>query len=483
MIACDSNNSAPTTNTEQAAGFRVANVATATVLDVANGDATYAQVKEAQWTFWIKTDPSTEISKGDHLLLGKGPQLRHHRDKKLARTFDAVIEIEQVKVVTPEESKRYIYLAPPEKDGVAIGDLYAKRKSLADKPVAIRGRVVKANKNIFDTNWYHLQDGTGGEDTNDLTVTSTIDANVGDVVVARGPLSVDHSLGFGYDYDAILLDAELTIEKATAGSTSESSTNAIPRDLITDTVAEHGATPVTHRETATAKTSPTTNHAPSKKAAPTRDWKEIRKATAAKKPKLDKSPEDLSVLGLEMGASDDEAITAWLKQRGIDCQGRRNVMRKAFTFDCAKGLDAAQFPERDAKTGKLTQLLLSHGDNAPLGLLSLTHRYSIPGDAFDAHQARRADFEEKFGAPSNEKNIERDAFEKAKIGRFATTWNFENIEVSLTLYTIQGTIRVIEQWNLKSDNQRHAQRPDAKPVHGAGIRPTPNPHIRDSEST
>ena len=88
-----------------------------------------------------------------------------------------------------------------------------------------------------------------------------------------------------------------------------------------------------------------------------------------------------------------------------------------------------------------------------------------------------------FGAPSSEKEVSEESFEKAKIGRYATVWNFDNVEVSVVLYSIQGTMRVIERWDLKSDAARHAQRPDAKPVHGSGIKPTPNPHIKRTEST
>ncbi|MEC9442724.1 MAG: hypothetical protein VYE40_16640 [Myxococcota bacterium] len=471
---------------EQAAGFRVANVASATVIDVAVGDSTYAQIKEAQWTFWIKVEATDlEIKKGDHVLLGKGDALTKHHDKKLDRTFDAVIALTQVKVVTPEESKRFIWLAPPEKDGVAIGDLYAQREELAGKPVAIRGRIVKANKNIFDTNWYHLQDGTGDDETNDLTITSGVDANVGDVVVVRGPLSVDHSLGFGYDYDAILLDASLTVEERAEQAPGGESGESIPRELIADTVSK-GAPSTSESESATTPTphakTPQKKNDEIKKVVK-RDWAKIRAKTESKKPKLGKPLEELEVLGLELGRSDDEAIKAWLGARQIDCEGQNNAMRESFSYDCHQGLASAQLSERDADSGQLERVMLSHADKAPLGLFSLTHRFSIPGHAFATYEARKKMFEEKFGAPSSEKEVSEESFEKAKIGRYATVWNFDNVEVSVVLYSIQGTMRVIERWDLKSDAARHAQRPDAKPVHGSGIKPTPNPHIKRTEST
>ena len=76
----------------------------------------------------------------------------------------------------------------------------------------MRGRVIKANKGIFGTNWYHLVDGSGGEGTQDLTVTSSGSANVGDLVRARGSLTTDKDLGFGYFYPAIIEEAVIRVE-------------------------------------------------------------------------------------------------------------------------------------------------------------------------------------------------------------------------------------------------------------------------------
>jgi hypothetical protein len=72
--------------------------------------------------------------------------------------------------------------------------------------------VVKFNGGILGTNWIHLQDGTGSAEngTNDLTVTTSGTASVGDVVTATGTLVTDKDFGAGYTYAVMLENAELT---------------------------------------------------------------------------------------------------------------------------------------------------------------------------------------------------------------------------------------------------------------------------------
>ena len=61
-------------------------------------------------------------------------------------------------------------------------------------------------------NWIHLQDGTGGEGTNDLTVTTSAAAKVGDTVLVTGKVTTDKDFGYGYKYDVIVEDATIAVE-------------------------------------------------------------------------------------------------------------------------------------------------------------------------------------------------------------------------------------------------------------------------------
>jgi hypothetical protein len=96
-------------------------------------------------------------------------------------------------------------------DARTVSEVYAQRASLKEKPVTIRGKIVKYNEGIMGRNWLHIRDGSGtaGKD-NDLTVTTGDKAAVGDVVVVKGTVRVEKDFGAGYSYPVIVEDAKLS---------------------------------------------------------------------------------------------------------------------------------------------------------------------------------------------------------------------------------------------------------------------------------
>jgi hypothetical protein len=92
-----------------------------------------------------------------------------------------------------------------------VAEVVSGKAGLKDKSVSLRGQVVKANTGIMGKNWFHLQDGSGaaGAGTNDILVTSTDTAAVGDVVLVKGVIRTDVKLGSGYDYDVLIENAKL----------------------------------------------------------------------------------------------------------------------------------------------------------------------------------------------------------------------------------------------------------------------------------
>ena len=82
---------------------------------------------------------------------------------------------------------------------------------LNGKTVKIRGKVVKVNNGIMKRNFLHIQDGTGGQGTNDVTITSDQTANVGDDVTVTGTVVLNRDFGFGYMYPILI--EQSTIEK------------------------------------------------------------------------------------------------------------------------------------------------------------------------------------------------------------------------------------------------------------------------------
>jgi len=98
------------------------------------------------------------------------------------------------------------------KGGYTVEELYAKKAELNGKKVAVRGKAVKINTGISGKNWVHLQDGSGKQGTNDITVTTQQNAKVGDIILATGVLAADRDFGGAYRYEVILEEGALTIE-------------------------------------------------------------------------------------------------------------------------------------------------------------------------------------------------------------------------------------------------------------------------------
>ena len=96
--------------------------------------------------------------------------------------------------------------------GRTIAEVFAQRASLKDAPVEVRGQVVKFLPGIMGRNWLHLRDGSGSRERadDDLTVTTTQGAAVGDVVLVSGKLGVERDFGAGYTYSVIVEDASLS---------------------------------------------------------------------------------------------------------------------------------------------------------------------------------------------------------------------------------------------------------------------------------
>ena len=188
------------------------NVAEARVAEELEADGRqYVRVVEDDFDFWASLPSDPDVAVGDAVWLGQGPQEKGFRSPELDRRFDAMVVIDDVALATEAQLAAFTVLSPPE-GGHTVETVFLDRDALSGQVVRVRGRVVKANPNIFGTNWYHLRDGTGGDGTNDLTVTSDDVVEVGQIVVIEGPLTVDKDLGFGYQYDAIVEGAAVTAE-------------------------------------------------------------------------------------------------------------------------------------------------------------------------------------------------------------------------------------------------------------------------------
>ena len=202
---------------------------------------TYVQVDDGNEKIWAAA-PQFAVEVGDEVVVPAGMAMHNYHSKTLDRDFSVVYFVESVlnasdptmptgapaqvsgDMQMPEGHPPISGMKTPEEvsfegiekaqDGLTIGEIYAQKSDLAEQTVTLRGKVVKFSPQIMGTNWIHLQDGSGDPDagTHDLTVTSNVEVKVGDTLVASGPLTVDKDFGYGYQYDLIMEDAQVTVE-------------------------------------------------------------------------------------------------------------------------------------------------------------------------------------------------------------------------------------------------------------------------------
>ena len=194
---------------------------------------TYVQIDTGKDKIWAAA-PEFQVKVGDLVTVPQGALMQNYQSKTLNRTFPQIYFVSGISVAGAEPTTGKM---PPVKAGAphdnivpatptnidfadikkaeggkSVAELYAEKDSLSGKKVTVRGKVVKFSASIMGKNWIHLQDGTGGKDTNDLTVTTSATAAVGNTVVVTGVVAADKDFGYGYKYDVILEDATVTVE-------------------------------------------------------------------------------------------------------------------------------------------------------------------------------------------------------------------------------------------------------------------------------
>lgn len=210
---------------------------TGTVVETMNASGyTYVQVDTGSEKIWAAA-PEFQVKVGDSVAVPEGMPMPNYHSKTLNRDFEMVFFVPTVMVAGAEGTAGTMPAAPQgqlpsghpaistvkpadidlsgiakAEGGKTIEEIYAGKADLTGKAVTLRGKVVKFSPEIMGKNWLHLQDGTGAEGSNDLTVTTKSMAKVGDTVVATGVLTADKDFGHGYKYSLIIEDGEITVE-------------------------------------------------------------------------------------------------------------------------------------------------------------------------------------------------------------------------------------------------------------------------------
>jgi len=203
------------------------------VLESVNaGSYTYLRLQTKDGEVWAATTQAS-YPKGTKVQLHDPMLMTNFQSRALNKTFDEIVFASAVStdtggLVSPASqmaathkgasmsaSAASVPIAKVPKaagpNGRTVAEVYAQRTKLTGKPVDVQGTVVKFSANIMDRNWVHLRDGTGSaaDKSNDLIVTTTAKAKVGDVVVVRGLVKTDVNYGSGYAYPVVLEGATL----------------------------------------------------------------------------------------------------------------------------------------------------------------------------------------------------------------------------------------------------------------------------------
>ena len=204
-------------------GVAAADMHTVVVQEVIQATSyTYLKVKEADRDFWMAIG-KRQIEAGAKISFAGGLEMKNFQSKDLQRTFETIYFVDRIvsggvpatqqpvsmpHQTKPELEKKEVSVEPAA-GGITIGELFTNRDSYADKTVLIKGQVMKVNRAIMDRNWVHLQDGTGDSGGFDLTVTTTEQVNVGDVVTFEGKIKLNEDFGSGYSYEVLMEQAKL----------------------------------------------------------------------------------------------------------------------------------------------------------------------------------------------------------------------------------------------------------------------------------
>ncbi|MBU1710464.1 MAG: DNA-binding protein [Proteobacteria bacterium] len=194
-----------------------------------SGGYTYVQVDTGSQKIWA-AGPQKKIQFGDKVIIPSGMSLQNFHSKSLNRDFSSIYFVGAIikegestgsapsdhAAKSPGMTSANVEVKAGSikkaEGGETVGDIFKNKTSLSGKKVTLRGKVVKFTPQVMGKNWIHLQDGTGSQGSNDLTVTTAAEVAKGATVLLTGQLAVDKDFGYGYNYDVIVEDAQIKVE-------------------------------------------------------------------------------------------------------------------------------------------------------------------------------------------------------------------------------------------------------------------------------
>jgi hypothetical protein len=210
-----------------------------------SGRHTYVRVNTGEELIWFAV-PAFDGKSGDKVLVPPGVPVADLHSEKLNRTFKMIYFVGGIRrldknspgqeksmlpknhpATTQQAENRMIhpsmddFTTGPAVDigevekaegGKTVFEIISERDKLAGKTIMVRAKVTRFTPNIMGKNWIRVRDGSGDRGQNELVVTTSDEARIGDVILIRGIVSVDRDLGFGKKYLVIVENAEITVE-------------------------------------------------------------------------------------------------------------------------------------------------------------------------------------------------------------------------------------------------------------------------------
>ncbi len=182
---------------------------------------TYMKLRTAKGEEWVVV-PTVNVKKGATVVYAANMTTDNFESKTLNRKFDRVTFANVVTGAEAGATPMMSSSAPPQEsisvdkatgdDAKTVAEIWAAKSTLADKNVVVRGKVVKFLPSIMGKNWIHLRDGSGSHEKgdDDITVTTTDNAAVGDIVTVNGVVHIDKDFGSGYRYAVIVENGKVT---------------------------------------------------------------------------------------------------------------------------------------------------------------------------------------------------------------------------------------------------------------------------------
>lgn len=188
---------------------------------------TYLRLKTKSGETWAAV-PKATVKKGSEVSIENAMTMNNFESKSLHQTFPTILFGNLAGTAGPSAAgynPAGAHAAPakavdlgnvqvPKASGAnakTVAEITTKAAELKGKQVLVRGKIVKYSAEIMGKNWLHLRDGSGSDsnNSNDLLVTTTAKAKLGDVVTVKGTVRTDKDFGAGYSYKVLLEEATL----------------------------------------------------------------------------------------------------------------------------------------------------------------------------------------------------------------------------------------------------------------------------------